>query len=298
MKTLSHKEMVKAADDLERAGAWAEAREAWDAVRKASKTSANREIAKSKMAVCDANIADAAEPLATQVQRGAFKVGERVRIHSTGEVGRLDEVDGDEALVEVDEEFLHQFGDQDKEKDGDDDGLREVALSDLRLVEDEVQASEDARRVKKAALEKIGGILDAGEEAQPKEKPVKTKTKEKKAPAAKPVAAKTAKKAPAPKPEKKPRGGETPAVDAALEAKLTRRAKQNGLKDGQVLEHSQRGAVTATCTYHGPRDFRYRNKKYTSISAAANAAAEHLEMKSRSLNGWVFWGVEKREGDV
>lgn len=90
----------------------------------------------------------------------------------------------------------------------------------------------------------------------------------------------------------------TPAIEAHNEnlAKLEiRRAKQNGLKVGTTVEHSVRGKVTASCKYEGVRDWRYRGKKFTSISAAANAAAEHLGLKSRELNGWIFWGVEKRE---
>lgn len=81
----------------------------------------------------------------------------------------------------------------------------------------------------------------------------------------------------------------------ALAVAERRRAKENGLQPGTKLEHKRRGEVLATCTYVGERDFRFRNTKYTSISAAANAAAEALGMKSRTLNGWLFWGVEKRE---
>lgn len=72
------------------------------------------------------------------------------------------------------------------------------------------------------------------------------------------------------------------------------RAERRGLVLGQILLHERRGKVLAECTYVGLGDWRYDGKSYTSISAAANAAAEALGMKSRTLNGWLFWGVEKR----
>lgn len=72
------------------------------------------------------------------------------------------------------------------------------------------------------------------------------------------------------------------------------RATRKGLVLGQVLTHERRGKVLAECTYVGYGDWRFDGKSYTSISAAANAAAEKLGMKSRTLNGWLFWGVEKR----
>lgn len=73
------------------------------------------------------------------------------------------------------------------------------------------------------------------------------------------------------------------------------RAKQNKVTIGDVLKHERRGQVLAKVTYRAERDWRYAGTSYTSISAAANAAAKDLKMKSQTLNGWLFWGVEERE---
>lgn len=73
----------------------------------------------------------------------------------------------------------------------------------------------------------------------------------------------------------------------------SRRHRHATLEPGTKLEHRQNGRVVATCAVLSD-GFRYRRRVYSSISAAANAAAAHLGQRSRSLNGWVFWGVEKR----
>ncbi len=85
-----------------------------------------------------------------------------------------------------------------------------------------------------------------------------------------------------------PEARETPP-----KAKKRRGAKAK-LEAGQKLEHRHFGEVVATATYRGPGKFQYGKKTYTSISAAANAAAADLGQKSASLNGWVFWGAKKR----
>ncbi len=73
------------------------------------------------------------------------------------------------------------------------------------------------------------------------------------------------------------------------------RVKQNGIKHGDTLRHVYRGLVQAEVLYKADRLWVYDGREFTSISAAANACAADLGSKSRSLNGWVFWGVEKRE---
>lgn len=66
------------------------------------------------------------------------------------------------------------------------------------------------------------------------------------------------------------------------------------LVPGATLKHIRRGEELARCVYQGPGRFVFNRKIYPSISAAANAAAKHLGLKSTTLNGWWFWGVEKR----
>lgn len=86
---------------------------------------------------------------------------------------------------------------------------------------------------------------------------------------------------------------EAAARRAAAEA-MRVGARQSGLKAGTEFHHTQGGTVVASCVYEGPRAWRYNGKVYTSCSAAANAAAADLDLRSRSLNGWLFWGIERR----
>lgn len=69
------------------------------------------------------------------------------------------------------------------------------------------------------------------------------------------------------------------------------RAARAGLKVGDIVQHRRSGRE---CVYLGDR-WSYGGREYTSPSDAANACAADLGMKSRSLNGWYFWGIEKRE---
>jgi hypothetical protein len=111
-------------------------------------------------------------------------------------------------------------------------------------------------------------------------------------PAAKP--AKVA-KAKAPAAAKKAEAAPQERSDSGELAKAERdRAKKNGLKVGDTVRHVYRGLVQAECHYKAERLWVYDGRDFTSISAAANACAADLGAKSRSLNGWVFWGVEKR----
>jgi hypothetical protein len=67
------------------------------------------------------------------------------------------------------------------------------------------------------------------------------------------------------------------------------------LRVGAVLTHRTREGKEVTCTV--TKDgFKFGRQVFTSISAAANAASEKLGQQSRTLNGWVFWGVERRTG--
>jgi hypothetical protein len=76
-----------------------------------------------------------------------------------------------------------------------------------------------------------------------------------------------------------------------------RRATSSGIAPGTVLRHRQWGKVTAECTFVAEGDVRFDGVSYTSLSEAANAAAAAQGKKSKTLNGWVYWGVDRQEQD-
>lgn len=84
-----------------------------------------------------------------------------------------------------------------------------------------------------------------------------------------------------------------PGREARL-AKETERAKKNKLRVGTTLVHAVRGFVQAELLYKAPGVWVYAKTDYPSISDAANAHARDMKSKSQSLNGWLYWGVEKR----
>lgn len=69
---------------------------------------------------------------------------------------------------------------------------------------------------------------------------------------------------------------------------MGKRAAHDIFKPGTILEHAS-GSLIARCEFIAPNDVIYDHEHYTSLSAAAIAAAEDLGMKSTSLNGWKFW---------
>lgn len=97
--------------------------------------------------------------------------------------------------------------------------------------------------------------------------------------------------------------GEIGAVGAVIAppeaspARSVRRSRRRGAKSvpdvGEKVQHVAGGSVLAECTYRGVGKWVYGKKTYSSPSAAANAAAADLGHKSRSLNGWRFWGLKK-----
>lgn len=78
-----------------------------------------------------------------------------------------------------------------------------------------------------------------------------------------------------------------------------RRGGSTGIAPGTVLRHMKRGAVEAECTYVAEGDIRFLDKSYPDLSTAANAAAASLGRKSKTLNGWVYWGIDRQglDGD-
>lgn len=192
------------------------------------------------------------------------------------------------------------------------DLARRTKRSTAEAVEGAMRCRAAAGDPRAAGVAKVGAILDdAAAESETDDIAEEMAALEAEVEAAanegegEPARAKPEKKAP--KAPRKPKAAskKSAAMDAHEENLAKReatRARQNDLKVGTKLEHKVRGEVLATCTWHGPRDWRYRNKSYTSISAAANAAAAHLRETGvykpggrLALNGWVFWGVEKRE---
>lgn len=98
------------------------------------------------------------------------------------------------------------------------------------------------------------------------------------------------------KPKKEKTMSTTQTDREALLAKKERiRMKQNKVDVGMELQHIRRGKTLAVCTYAAERCFIFDKKQYTSLSDAGSAAAKKLGMKNVSVNGWLFWGVEKRE---
>lgn len=67
-----------------------------------------------------------------------------------------------------------------------------------------------------------------------------------------------------------------------------------GLAPGTVLQHVVRGVVESECTFMADGDVRYDGVSYGSLGAAANAAAAVLGRKSKTLNGWVYWGLDRQ----
>ena len=68
------------------------------------------------------------------------------------------------------------------------------------------------------------------------------------------------------------------------------------LTPGTVLKKLDReGKVRCECTVEA-EGFRFDGKLYSSISAAAVAAAQSLGLAGTSFNGYVFWGLAKPSG--
>ena len=68
------------------------------------------------------------------------------------------------------------------------------------------------------------------------------------------------------------------------------------LAPGTVLKKLDReGKVRCECTVEAD-GFRFEGKLYSSISAAAAAAAKSLGLAGTSFNGHVFWGLAKPSG--
>ncbi len=76
------------------------------------------------------------------------------------------------------------------------------------------------------------------------------------------------------------------------------RKQRHEIAVGTVLEHKTRGVVTGTATCVAPGKFEVAGVVHDSINKAANALAAALGQKSSNLNGWLYFGLEKREQDA
>ena len=76
--------------------------------------------------------------------------------------------------------------------------------------------------------------------------------------------------------------------------KVSAASGPSSLTPGSVLKKVDReGKVRCECIVEKD-GFRYKTKRYGSLSAAATAAAKDLGLSSNSFNGYVFWGLTKR----
>lgn len=88
---------------------------------------------------------------------------------------------------------------------------------------------------------------------------------------------------------------------ARVAPRQSNHGSREALEPGTVLRHVHRKRVLATCVYEGEGRFVFDGKAYPTATAAAGAAATSLGRKAFAndgrcqINGWVFWGVEKRE---
>jgi hypothetical protein len=74
------------------------------------------------------------------------------------------------------------------------------------------------------------------------------------------------------------------------------RVERAGLKFGDEVKHKRGGLVVAVCTYVAARRWLYNGNIYSSLFAAAKAAAKDLELPYwRRVYTWTFWGLEKQE---
>ena len=71
------------------------------------------------------------------------------------------------------------------------------------------------------------------------------------------------------------------------------KAEAPALVPGTVLKKLDRkGKTRCECTVEAD-GYRYRGTVFTSLSAAAGAAAKDIGLKGKSFNGYVFWGLAK-----
>jgi hypothetical protein len=85
---------------------------------------------------------------------------------------------------------------------------------------------------------------------------------------------------------------ETPVALAAKTAKAFAPDPRLPAQGTTIEKHDRHGAVRCKCTVE-EGGIRYAGKVYTSLSGAAMAAAKDLDLKNKTQNGYIFWGLIK-----
>jgi hypothetical protein len=80
------------------------------------------------------------------------------------------------------------------------------------------------------------------------------------------------------------------APDAARTAKALAPDPRLPALGTTIEKHDRHGAVRCKCTVE-EGGIRYSGKVYTSLSGAAMAAAKDLDLKNKTQNGYIFWGL-------
>jgi hypothetical protein len=94
------------------------------------------------------------------------------------------------------------------------------------------------------------------------------------------------------KAKKSTRSNETSLAPAARTAKALAPDPRVPALGTTIEKRDRHGAVRCKCTVE-EGGIRYAGKVYTSLSGAAMAAAKDLDLKNKTQNGYIFWGLIK-----
>jgi len=92
--------------------------------------------------------------------------------------------------------------------------------------------------------------------------------------------------------KKSTRSKDTSVAPAAKTAKALAPDPRLPAQGTTIEKHDRHGAVRCKCTVE-EGGIRYAGKVYTSLSGAALAAAKDLDLKNKTQNGYIFWGLIK-----
>ena len=92
--------------------------------------------------------------------------------------------------------------------------------------------------------------------------------------------------------KKSTRSKDTSVAPAAKTAKALAPDPRLPALGTTIEKHDRHGAVRCKCTVE-EGGIRYAGKVYTSLSGAAMAAAKDLDLKNKTQNGYIFWGLIK-----
>jgi len=92
--------------------------------------------------------------------------------------------------------------------------------------------------------------------------------------------------------KKSTRSNDTSVAPAAKTEKALAPDPRLPAQGTTIEKHDRHGAVRCKCTVE-EGGIRYSGKVYTSLSGAAMAAAKDLDLKNKTQNGYIFWGLIK-----